>query len=456
MRLRALCAGGFACALAAGPGLAAPQTTTPQPTPQPAAAAAAADLVHYRVRQGDTLYVLARKYLVRLSDYDAVRKANHVRNPRRLVPGSDLAIPPDWLRTEPIDATVENLSGEATATVKGASTALAKGATLHEGDVVATGANTFVRLGLPDGTHVTLPSQSRLRIEALHRILLTDALIRDFALDAGRSEAVVTHMTKPQDHFVVRTPLSIAAVRGTDFRVAFEPDTARAGVGVLDGAVGVGTAAAGSPSAVVPMSFGVSVAADGVSPPRALLPAPSLKSASRVQQAPQIALEIEPVEGAKAYRAQLAPDAGLLNPVAETQSDMPSLSFPALADGQWFVKLTAIDEGGLEGAPKIYGFQRVLNDVNLKSPAGQKTGGVVGWRFEWESHGAGKISYRFQLFGEAKDAPPLIDEAGLTEPRITISGLPDGNYHWRVRSTLQKDGQTFDTWSPMQDFGIGR
>lgn len=420
------------------------------------AAAPAAEMVHYRVRPGDTLYDLARKYLVRLSDYDAVRKANRVRDPRRLVVGSQLAVPTAWLRTRPIVATVQNLRGEATATTRGAASALTVGAVLRAGDLVVTGANTFVRLGLPDGSHVTLPSQSRMRIVALHQMLLTGAVVRDFALDSGRSEAGVTPMTKPQDRFVVRTPLSVAAVRGTEFRVAFETDIGRAGVGVLDGAVGVGSGAAGVPTETVAKSFGVSVGAGGVSPPRALLPAPSLKSASRVQQAPQVSLEIEPVDGAKAYRAQLAPDAGVIDPLAETQSETPSLSFGAVDDGQWFVRLTAVDEGGLEGAPRTYGFRRILNDVELKSPAGDTSQGVVGWRFAWASQGASQATYRFQLFGETKDAPPIIDEAGLTEPRITVAGLPDGTYRWRVRSTLRQDGQAFDSWSPMQDFGIGR
>lgn len=446
MRLSAICAGALLCGLAASPGVGAPRT----------APAPAGELVHYRVRQGDTLYELSRKYLLRLSDYDAVRRTNRVRDPRRLPVGSSLTIPAAWLRTQPIEATVENLRGEATVTSRGATAALAQGAVLRAGDLVATGANTFVRLRLPDGAHVTLPSQSRLRIAALHRVLLTGAVIRDFALETGRSESTVTPMTRPQDRFIVRTPLSVAAVRGTEFRVAFEPDAQRAGVGVLDGVVGVDAAAGGGPAQTVQESFGVSVGAQGVSPPRALLPAPSLTRASRVQQAPQVSLQIEPVEGAKAYRAQLASDAGLLNPVAETQSDAPVLAFPEVADGQWFVRLTAIDDGGLEGAPRTYGFQRILNDVSLKSPAGQKAKGAVGWRFEWVSQGTREAAYRFQLFGEAKDAPPLIDEAGLKEPKITIAGLPDGNYRWRVRSTLQRDGQTFHTWSPMQDFGIGR
>jgi hypothetical protein len=446
MRISAFRTGVVFSVLVAAPALAAPAMAPPP---------SAGDPVHYRVRQGDTLYDLARKYLIRLGDYDAVRKSNGVRDPRELAPGTDLAIPAAWLRTEPIDATVETVSGAATVTAKGRTAALDRGAILHEGETVATGADTFVRLGLPDGTHVTLPSQSRLRIAALHRILLTDALVRDFALEGGRSEAVVTPMTKPQDHFIVRTPLAIAAVRGTDFRVAFDPDVGRAGVGVLEGAVGVSTADGGHASQTVPASFGVSVGTEGVSTPRALLPAPKLKSGARVQQAPQVSLDIEPVAGAKAYRAQLAPDAGMMEPVAETEVETPALSFPKLADGQWFVRLTAIDDGGLEGAPKTYGFQRILNDVNLKSPAGQRLNGVAGWRFEWDSHGAGKASYRFQLFGEGKGIPPLIDEAGLSEPRITISGLPDGNYHWRVRSTLQRNGHAFDSWSPMQDFGIG-
>jgi len=444
---RAAWAAAVLCALAVGQGAAA--------APAPAAGAAADDLAHYQVRQGDTLYALAEKYLIRPGDYRAVQRANRVRNPRRLVIGSDLAIPVEWLRTEPIEAVVETLSGEATVTTQGRISALAKGAVLRQGDTVATQANAFVRLALPDATHMTLPSQSRLRIEALHRVLLTGAVVRGFALEKGRSESVVTPMKQPQDRFVVRTPLSIAAVRGTEFRVSFDEGEQRAGVGVLDGAVGVAPPAGGD-GAVVQKSFGVSADRDGVSQPRPLLPAPVLKDSSNIQQAPAISLELEPVEGAQAYRAQLAADAGLLNPIAETLSDQPRLSFPELAEGQWFVKLTAIDSGGLEGAPRIYGFERILNDVNQKAPTSSGQRRRQQWLFRWESHGSGKPSYRFQLFGETDGAAPIIDAPGLERPEITIQNLPQGVYRWRVESILTRNGRAYEVWSPLQEFRIGR
>jgi hypothetical protein len=423
--------------------------------PVAAAAAPAESTIVYPLRPGDTLFDLASHYFLRADDYRAVQRLNAIRAPRRLPVGFKLKVPVALLRTEPIKAQVADVSGEANLVVGGRAARIEKGLVVGEGAEILTGANAFVRFALPDGSYVTLPSQSRFEVQTLRRTPFTGAIDREFNLLAGRSESVVTPMTRPRDRFIIKTPQSVAAVRGTIFRVDFDPQTGRSTTEVVEGTVGVSSTVNGS-TAVVTKAFGDHASSTGVEAPRALLSPPRLEEPARTQDGEDIALKVIPIPEAQLYRARLARDAGMLDPIAETQSDTPQLTFHGLANGAWFVQLTALDADGLEGLPTVYGFERVLHTLELGSPTPVVQGVKSGWLFRWISQGDGEHQYRFQLASGADLATPILDEPGLTTPQMTVTGLPDGVYWWRVRSTLLIDGKRWEKWSDVHPFRIGR
>lgn len=405
--------------------------------------------VVYVVRRGDTLYALASSYMLHVGDYAVVQRRNHIANPRRLPIGAKLDIPVILLRTTPAEARVASYRGEASAVVKGATVALSRGMLLPEGAVVATGPNSSVRLALTDGSQVSLPSQSRIRIDVLRHTPLTGSIERTFTLEAGRSEATVTPMTKPRDGFTIRTPLSVTAVRGTVFRVTYDAQTQRAWTEVVDGTVNVASPLDGSAS-VTPEAFGVKASSQGVTAPERLLPPPTITAPGRTQDEAEVVFSLTPVPGAAKYRVKLGEDAGLLDLVDEVTVDEPRASFGNVENGALFVQVTALDNDGLEGMPNTYGFSRFRQGLKLNAPvaAGKH------WRFQWEPEGEGQHTYRFQLSDKPEGAP-LVDEASLSEGRMTVTDLPDGTYYWRVRSTVVHDGQRFEKWSAAQQFRIG-
>jgi hypothetical protein len=421
-----------------------------------AAPASKAPPVVYALKVGDTLYDLAGHYFRNQDDYVLVQRLNHIRAPRRLPVGYQLKVPRGLLRSETIEARVVDVAGEATVLVQGRETPIRRGTSVGEGAQIATGANAFVRFELPDGSFVTLPSQSRFDVQTLRRTPLTETINRAFVLRSGRSEAVVTPMKRPGDSFIIRTPLSTAAVRGTVFRVNFDPRTGLATTEVVEGIVGLSSTLDGS-TAVVNQAFGDHVTRDGVGAPHALLSAPQLESPARVQDGPSISLRIIPLVGAVRYRAQLASDAGALDAVAETEADTPALAFDKVPNGAWFVRLTALDSDGFEGLPSVYGFERYLHTLDLGSPSPIVRDAKAGWLFRWVSNGDGEHRYRFQLgAGEDTTTTPLLDETDLTQPRVIVTALPDGVYWWRVRSTLLIGDKRLEKWSPAQPFRIGR
>lgn len=410
---------------------------------QPRASAAPAEApVTYKVQPGDTLIGLGGRYLVKAADYRAVQKLNRVKDPRRLPAGSSLTIPYPLLKSEPIPAALAAFSGRVTITRAGRPVAPARDMVLQEGDQIATGPNAFATLALPDESRVSLPSNSTLVIVRLRQVVLTGGLKRTFDIQLGKGAAQVTPMPTPDSQFLIRTPLSVAAVRGTEYRVAYDPDRATAQAEVIKGEVGVAPAATGQalPETPVPAGFGARAAASGVSAPRALLPAPALVRGGRTQEDPKVIFTLEPVAGAARYHLQLANDAGFVDVFTETETDGPGAVFDQVPDGVYFVRATAIDAEGLEGLPRDYGFERDLNVLDASQAQAEAAGKMKKFKFRWSSAGAGTRIFQLQVF--RGDSPtPYADLPGLAEPEVSLTDLPPGAYRWRVIATRFKPGQ---------------
>lgn len=396
--------------------------------------------VAYKVKAGDTLVGLGARYLVKTADYRTVQRLNRVRNPRRLQVGSALNIPAPLLKSEPIPAVLAAYSGRVTLTRAGRPLAPARDLALLEGDQIATGPNAFATVALPDESRVSLPSNSTLVIVRLRQVVLTGGLKRTFDIQLGKGAAQVTPLPTPDSQFLIRTPLSVAAVRGTDYRVAYDPARATAQAEVIKGVVGVSPIASAPAETPVPAGFGAQAGATGVSAPQALLPAPALTRGGRTQEDPQVAFTIEPVTGAARYHLQLANDAGFVDVFAETETAGTSATFDVVPDGVYFVRATAIDAAGLEGLPRDYGFERDLNVLGADQPKAETVGRMKRFKFRWSAAGAGARVFQLQVF--RGDSPtPYADLPGLTESEVSLTDLPPGAYRWRVIATRFKPGQ---------------
>jgi hypothetical protein len=331
---------------------------------------------------------------------------------------------------------------------------VAQGVVLGEGAVISTGVNSFARLDFADRSRLALPSQSRLRITRLRQTLLTSAVDREFTVEAGRSDSSVTHLPRAEDRYIVRTPVSVSAVRGTEFRVSYEADEHRASTEVISGAVAVN--ADGGLAALVPARFGVNATQGAAALAPVPLPAmPTLRNPGTVQDEPELAFDIDPAPGARTYRAQLATDAGFLGMFGETSSEAPHVRFDGLADGTYFVRVSVVDGTGLESPPMTYAFERRLNTLDARTSVSIGRDRKRRYLFRWDANGEGTRIFRFKLTRNGVDTVPIIDAAGLTEHEITVTDLPNGAYSWRVMSRTFNRGRYVEKWSPTQSFKIG-
>lgn len=438
----------IAATLAAGPTLAQTSART--------ATSSSAQTLDYVVQRGDTLIDLATAYMNRPLDYRRVQRENRVSDPRRLSIGRTLALPVDLLRADPDEARIAGFRGAATLHQDGRSTAPATGQTVREGAVLSTGPNAFVRLALSDGSHVVVPSNSRVRVSRLRRYAVNGAVDHALTVEAGRAESRVTPRNRPGG-FAIRTPVSVSAVRGTDFRVSFDDEADRSTTEVLEGVV---TIASGDAEALAQVDQGVSAVAGDVRLLN-LLPAPALVRPDAPQTQAQVAFDIQPLSGAERYRGRVAQDAGMIEAFAETDSAPGGpLIFGEMEEGAYFLRLTALSPEGLEGKATTYSFIRARNGIGGLSSTFEQQDRRRFYRFRWKGEGVGEATFRFQLWREAEDGTAdgalLIDQPGLADEALTLSDLPPGVYGWRVQGARHRFGRLLEAWSEPQQLRIGR
>lgn len=414
-----------------------------------AAKAAPANMLSYRMKRGDNLYTLADKYMIRVGAASEVQRLNRIANPREIPVGTPIRIPVRLLKYKPQTARILAWRG---AVSLNNDRAPAVGMQLAEGSNILTGQGGFLTLVLSNGSRVSIPSQSAIRISRLREYVITDDLDYELSLDKGRVQTKAAPFKNPGSRYRIRTPVAVSAVRGTEFRVNMEESNTPSLTEVLQGTVAVTPEATASVETLVPQGSGIAVRKDGSILTEALLAAPELTNPGKVQNEEALVFTVSPVAGATRYRGVVATDASMIEQIQEIVTSTPSLSFTAIPDGQYFIRVSALSPEGLEGMPSNYGFsRRFLTTTGGATPA--PDGSVV---FKWDVSGNGKIVSRFQLYRDALTTTPYIDEAGIMTDHIKLDTLPPGNWVWRVGVSAFNKGTVTENWAPPEKLIIAR
>jgi hypothetical protein len=430
-------------ALLVGLGLAA-RSETPAAAQPPAGRPAppARDLYVHTIAPRDTLIALSRTLLAEPRRWPLLQRLNHVRNPRRLKPGRTLDIPIDLMRTIPASAEVLWVrGGPRVLLVDGTNVAALVGGTIGEGARLTTQAGEAAGLRLTTGATITIGEGADVAFDVLRRVPAADVARTGIDLRRGRIQNAVPAARAPGQRYEIRTPVVTAAVRGTTFRVGVDDGGTAAMAEVTDGQIGVARAAEALDIAA---GFGVVARAGApMTPPRALLPAPAVDTAT-VQHRLPARVRWSPVAGAARYRAELragTPAAGAGDPlIAERVVTGPEASWPDIADGAYRVVVRAIDADGLEGADA---YARLEVDARPEPPIAQAPAldaVLFGERasFAW-TRPAAATGFDLELTTEGR-AAPVVSLEGVVEARLETPLAP-GRYTWRVRSrAVRADG----------------
>jgi len=392
------------------------------------------------VRAGETLNGIAAR-LLHEGETRRVQRAlaqhNRLADADRLQPGQTLRLPRAWLKSRPSTLEVTSVQGE----VRSGGQPLAAGARLAAGADLRSGADGYVTLKLADGSTLQLLPATEARIERAQGSPASGTTDTALQLERGRAEAKIQRPAKAASRFEIRTPVATTAVRGTEFRVAVGEAHDRSTSEVLEGEVGVRDAG-GRSGVGVPAGFGTRVLAGEVPlPPRALLPGPFLWTGVRLVARTPANLEFSPQGGARSYRVLLAAKPDMTAVLTEQVVDAPAARLGVLADGDYFLRVRAIDDIGLEGRDTVARL-RVRAQAEAPRPSSPPDRSRIygdSAEFAWLADPAA-TGYVLQIARDPAFAALAHEWNGLREPRQAARGLSPGRYYWRVASR-QADGR---------------
>jgi hypothetical protein len=407
----------------------------------------AADFV-YTVQPGDHPWNLAQRYLKNPALALALRQHNHIPDERHIPPGTRLRIPNDWLRLESAQVRVAAVVGE-TRLVQGQTPARPPqvGELLQAPSALQTGATGSASLEFADGSRVLVRRDTELQLRTTQQRSLGKVSMVELELLQGSLENQVTPMGTSGGRFEIRTPGAIAAVRGTQFRVHAQQNSLR--TEVIEGAVKVSNAA----GQVTASAAQGSVAQAGQAPgqPTALLPAPNVGSLpERIERLP-IDWPLPAIAGASSYRTQLAPGNQFLVAASDETSPAPRIRARDVEDGNYVLRVRAIDAQGLEGLST----ERSLvvharpEPPLLIEPAADGATTAARPNFRW-TQADPSWRYRLQIMAEGNPAPLAEQELANTASATAEQDLQPGVYRWRVAAIHPEKGQ--GPWGDAQGF----
>ncbi len=406
--------------------------------------ATAEDFV-YRTRPRDTLIGLGKRLLLQPPLWHALQQRNHIVDPRRIPAGTPLRIPYEWLRMSAETASVAGVSGSVTLS----GTAVAAGQTLPQGSQLETGADGSVTINLADGSVITLQRSSSLSLDQMMRVDGVDAAhsLR-LKLGSGRVETVV----KPHrdvGRFEISTPVAVSAVRGTRFRNAFSPDSARATTETLEGAVGVQSAVA---AVSVGAGFGTRIDRDQAPlAPVVLLSPPELGGVSTPSTGAEWVLAWPPVAGARGYRVQVSTAPAFQTLAADLETGVPTVRVAPLPDGEYWLRVRSVDGLGLEGpdASRQILRHRLPDPPAPVSPLDGAALASDTTVLAWTDRGP-EARYELQVASDAGFSHLVCDRHELAGGGVDCGPLPAGRYVWRI-AAMTAAGER-GPWSAVHDF----
>lgn len=413
--------------------------------------AQAADWLYLTV-PGDTLSQIGQTYLKNTRDWPKIQSANNVPIPRYLQPNTRLKIPVELLKVTPAPVMVTAVTGNVRYKSEGGRfEKLSVGTQLNGGESVLSGPRSSASYRFADGTELTQQATSKLNFGRLTAYGRTGMVSTELSLDSGRLEARAGRQIAPAGGFRVRTPVAVAGLRGTDFRLNMSEDGKTLRNEVMEGAVGVS-----AEGKEVKVEGGYGTLAEAGKPPEAprrLLPAPAAAGLDVLIERLPLSFSWQAVAGAGAYRAQVARDADFTEVLLDDVTPEPAITWrDNLPDGRYVLRLRAIDGAGLEGANRDHAFE--LDAVPLPpaplSPAlGERLyrqDVAFSWAAAAEAHG-----YVLQVSPTPEFADGLIERrlAALTRHDETLA---EGDWHWRAAS-LDAAGK-LHAWSPHRAFRV--
>ncbi|GAA4031860.1 FecR domain-containing protein [Actimicrobium antarcticum] len=401
-----------------------------------------ASSITYTTRRGDTLSSIATRFTNATGNWNVLGKLNNISKDTSIPVGTPILIPASLLIDEPSQAQVLAVSGNVSAMgADNRPVALKIGSVITEGMQLDTATNSFLTIGLSDASKLSIPSGSRVRMAKLRMARYTRSPRTEIAILRGSIESQVTPLTPNMGRFEIRSPLAMAGVRGTHFRVRILPN-GTTGNELLSGTVEVERHVPGD-GILLQKGQGNVVTAVAVGAPVGLLAAPQLADQAYLQPAAMANFSVTPLAGAAGYHLQIGTDAEGLNLLAETRSASTNIPINGIREGNYFVRVSAIDRLGLEGYARMVPVNLSLRQSEARiaapSPPVIESSDSKQFQLTWRSPSPA-AGFRIQV-GRDADFSWLQFNATTVKPELTLPRPPFGTYFARVQ-IQNADGST--------------
>ena len=405
----------------------------------------------YTVQPGDHPWNIAQRFLKGASYGQQLSRLNRIANDHRLQPGTQLRIPSEWLKLQSSRVRLQAVQGDAVVLSGAAgSHAAVQGEILPAGSSLRTAARASATLEFEDGSRVLVRQDTEVRLVQSQQRVLSESRLFNLELLYGALENIVKPDADPTARFEIRSPSAVAAVRGTQFRVSATSQQTWAEV--IDGSVLVSNGAGQSAISAGSGTFTEAGRAPGS--PIPLLAAPDLSAIpERLERLP-IDWPLPAVAGAVRYRTQIAPDERFEVITSDEVSTPARLRALNIADGDYVLRVRAIDASGLEGisAERVLSVQARPEPPLLIEPAPDGVTLSARPTFRWTQAASGR-NYRFQITPASEDPAAQASEQTIVDTGSTTLpvDIPSGIYRWRVAAIDSATGRQ-GPWGDRQSF----
>lgn len=407
----------------------------------------------YTVRPGDTIWGLTEKHTTSVMHWKRIQRLNNYPDQpaRGILPGTRLKFPIDILKHQPVKAQIKLLQGTARALrANGDEVAASAGIELQSGDRLLVDAGSNATVVFADGSELLVLEGSEIIFDTLSAYGETGMVDTRVRLQGGQVDTRVKPRRGGGSRYEIITPAAVAAVRGTDFRVSADTDRPVARSEVLEGTVVVSGAGA---KRNVPAGYGVlAKAGEPPAKPKPLLPPPDLSPQAAVLEYLPLQFDWTGVDQAKAYRFQVASNTTFDSLLVNATSEGTRGYFPDLPNGEYALRVRAIDNDRLEGINAVRRFTVAAHPqppvlIGLRDNVIVRTDTP---EFGW-SRPEDIQRYRLQVASDQAFGSLVVDESAHRSERFTPqTGLVPGQYYWRVAS-IDAAGTT-GPWSDASAF----
>lgn len=394
--------------------------------------AAAADWL-YTVRPGDKLWELSDKYCGQHTFWMDLAKHNGLSQPTRLIPGSTLRFPLEWLVEVPAAVNVIYTLGDTRYRSAGVDEerSLIRGNSLAIGDTLITGESSYATIRFADNSVMRIGPDSEVVFDTLSAYKDTGMVDSRVRITRGAGASEVKPQNGPGSVYRISTPLGVAAVRGTEFRTRADGDASF--VETTGGAVEY---ISSTGTTDVTKGLGLKSSSDGVVVEELL--APPVFNAARPYGGHE-SVEWVGIAGAANYLVQIYSGPDLSEVLSGASVASPEFALASLTPGNYVFGVRGVAASGLQGFEAT---QALTIQSSLAAPANlrlRKLRRQPNLNVSWQAVD-GAADYRV-VATPSGGGSPIVETTEDTQ--LQLQGLTDDSYSVSVQARSgQVEGET--------------